>query len=50
MIEPDRIQTKIRRMRIAGSIPKATNILLEYIILIVYPVREWLLVSAAMLR
>ena len=41
---------KIRRMRIACCIPKATNLLSEYIILIVYPVHERLRERASLLR
>ena len=37
-------------MRFARCIPKATNILSEYIIFIVYPMREWLREHASILR
>ena len=40
----------IRRMRVACCIPKATNLLSEYMILIVYPVHEWLRKRASLLR
>ena len=50
MVEPGRTQMTIRRMRIACCIPKATNKLLEYIILIVYTVHEWLRERASLLR
>ena len=40
----------IRRMRIACCIPKATNIISEYIIFIVYPVHERLSEHASLLR
>jgi len=47
MVEPDRIQMKIWRMRIACCLPNATNTLLECKILIVYPLCEWLRERAA---
>jgi hypothetical protein len=42
IIEPSRQQLKIWRMRIACWIPKATNILLEYVIFIAFPLQVWL--------
>jgi len=50
MVEPDRSQIRIWRMRITCCIPKATNILSEYIILIAYPMHEWLRERAWILR
>jgi hypothetical protein len=40
----------IRRMRIAGWIPQATNTHLEYVILIAFPLQEWLHERASILR
>jgi len=40
--EPDRPQTTTWRMRIACWIPKATNTHSEYVILIVFPLQQWL--------
>jgi hypothetical protein len=39
-VEPDRPQTAIWRMRIACWIPKATNTLSEYAILIAFPLQQ----------
>jgi hypothetical protein len=39
----------IRRMRIACWIPKFTNTLSEYVILIVFPLQQWLHVRASVL-
>jgi len=50
IVEPDGTQMKIWRMRITRSIPKTTNILSEYIILIAYPMHEWLRERASLLR
>jgi hypothetical protein len=50
MVEPDRTQMTIWRMRSAFCIPKATIILSEYIILIVLSLREWLRERASILR
>jgi len=47
--EPDRPQTTIWRMRIAVWIPKATNTDSEYIMLIDFPLQQWLHESAPML-
>ena len=49
-VEPGGTQMTIRRRRIACSIPKAANILSEYIIFIVYPVHERLSERASLLR
>jgi hypothetical protein len=48
--EPDRPQLTIWRMRIACWIPKATNMYSEYIILIAFPLQEWLHERTTMLR
>jgi hypothetical protein len=50
MIETDRPQMKIWRMRIACWMPKAINAPSEYIILIVFPLQQWLNECASMLR
>ena len=50
LVEPDRPQMTIWRMSIACCIPTATNILSEYIILIVNPVHEWLREHASIIR
>jgi len=41
-VEADRSQVTIRRMRIACSIPKATNTNSEYVILIAFLLQQWL--------
>jgi hypothetical protein len=43
-------QMAIWRMRIACWIPKATNTILEYVILISFPLQQWLRERASMLR
>jgi len=42
IVEPDRPQTKIWHMRIAFYIPKATNTLSKYVIIIPFPLQQWL--------
>jgi len=49
IVEPDRPQ-KIWRMRISCWIPKATNIHSQYVILITFPLQQWLHERASMLR
>jgi len=49
-VETDRSQMIIRRMRNACWIPKATNTRSEYVILIAYPLQQWLHESTSMLR
>ena len=49
-VEPGSSQMTTRRMRISCSISKATNLLSEYITLILYPVHEWLRERASLLR
>ena len=48
-VEQDRPQATIRRMRIAYWIPKATNTHSEYVILIAFPLQQWLHARASML-
>ena len=50
IVEPYRPQMTIRRIRIACWIPKATNTYSEYVILIAFPLQEWLHERASMLR
>jgi hypothetical protein len=49
VVDPDRQQT-IWRMRIACWIPMATNTRLEYVIIIAFPLQQWLPERASMLR
>ena len=42
VVQPDRPQTTIWRMRVACWIPKATNILSQFVILIAFPQHQWL--------
>jgi hypothetical protein len=49
-VEPDRPQMTIWRMRIACWITKATNTHSEYVIIIAFPLQQWLQESASMLR
>ena len=48
IVEPDRPQMTILRKRIACWIPKATNIDSEYVILIAFPLQQWLQERASM--
>jgi hypothetical protein len=50
IVEPDRPQMTVSRMRIACWIPKATNTHSEYVILIAFPLHQWLHERASMLR
>jgi hypothetical protein len=50
MVEPDRPQMTIWRMRMARWIPKATNTHSEYVILIAFPLQQWLHERASMLH
>jgi hypothetical protein len=45
-----RPQMTIRRMRIACWMPKSTNTLSEYVILISFPLQQWLYERASLLR
>ena len=48
--QPVRPQMTIRRMRIVCWIPKATNTHSQYVLLIGFPLQQWLHESASMLR
>jgi len=50
IVEPDRPQMAIWRMRIACWITNATNTHSEYVILIAYPLQQWLHERALVLR
>ena len=50
MVEPDRPQMTVRRVRIACWIPKATNTYSENVIRTVFPLQYWLQEHASMLR
>ena len=49
-VRPGRPQTTVWRMRIACWIPEATNTHLAYVILIAFPLQQWLHERASMLR
>jgi hypothetical protein len=48
-VDPDRLQTTTRRMRMACWIPKATKTHSEYVILIAFPLQQWLHERASVL-
>jgi len=50
VVEPDRPQMTMWRMRIACWIPLPTNTYSEYVILIAFPQQQWLHERASMLR
>jgi len=50
IVEPDRPQTTIWRMRISCWIPKATKAHSECVIFIAFPQQQWLHERASMLR
>ena len=50
IVEPDRPQMTMWRMRIACWLPKATNTHSEYVILIAFPLQQWLHERASILR
>jgi hypothetical protein len=50
IVERGRTQMAIWRMRIACWIPKATNTHSEYVILIAFPLQQWLHERASVLR
>jgi len=50
IVERGRLLVTIWHMRIACWIPKATNTHLEYVIIIVFPLQQWLHERASMLR
>jgi hypothetical protein len=41
IVEPDRPQMKIGRLRIAWGIPKATNTHSGYVIIIAFTLQQW---------
>ena len=49
LVQPDRPKKKIGHMRIAFRIPRATNTHSEYVILIAFPLQQWLHESASVL-
>jgi len=49
-VEPGRAEMTTWRMRIACCIPKAADTHSEYIILIAFPLQQWLLERASLLR
>jgi len=49
VVQPDRPQVTIWRIRIAFWIPKAINTHLEHVIVIAFPLRKWLHERASML-
>jgi len=50
IVEPGRPNMTIWRTRIESWIPKATNIYSEYVMLIAFPLQQWLHERASMLR
>jgi len=50
IVEQGRSQMTIWRMRIACWIPKAKNTHLQYVILIAFPLQQWLHERASLLR
>jgi len=50
IVEPDRPQVTIRRMRIACWVIKATYTQSEYVIFIVFPLKQWLHERSSVLR
>ena len=50
IVEPGRPQMTIWRMRIACWIPKATDTHSEYVILVAFPLQQWLPKRASALR
>ena len=50
IVEPDWPQMTIWRMRIACWVTKATNIHSQYVILISFPLQQWLHERASLLR
>jgi len=49
-VQPDRPQMTIWRMSFACWVTKATNTYLEYVILIAFPLQQWLNERASVLR
>jgi hypothetical protein len=50
IVQPDRPQITIWRMRIACWVPKATNTHSEYVIIIAFPPQQWLHERSTLLR
>ena len=50
IVEPARPQIRIRRMCISRWVPKATNTHSEYVILIAFPLQQWLHERASVLH
>jgi hypothetical protein len=50
IVDPDRPHMTIWRMRIACCIPNATNTRSEYVILIAFPLQQWLRERVSLLR
>ena len=50
IVQRDRPQMAIWRMRVACWIPKATNTHSEYVILTAFPLQQWLREGASLLR
>jgi hypothetical protein len=50
IVELDRPQITIWRMRIARWVPKATNTFSEHVIFIAFPLQQWLHERVSMLR
>jgi len=50
IVEPDRPQMTIWRMRIACSVPETTNTHSQYVLLIDFLLQQWLHVRAPLLR
>ena len=50
IVEPDRLQTTIWRMRTACCTPKAINIHSEYVIFIAFLLQQWSREHASVLR
>ena len=42
IVEPDRPRTEMWHMRIASRIPKSTDTYLYYVVLIAFPIQQWL--------
>ena len=50
IVQPDRPQMTLQRMRITCWIPKATNTHIQYVILLAFPVPPWLHARASTLH
>jgi len=49
-VEPDRPRMTMWRMRIVCWVPKATNTHSEYVVLIAFPLQQWLQERASTVR